>query len=289
MAMMHKIYTGSKFYRFEEGSETPEVIRIRNVDYDKNIVKYTDSNNKKCKINYTELNSKYKMLAPDGLVSISIVQVDQNPDVIVALKAFPKNDKEYNIMNNLPYAICRQMVTDFFSLGSAVSEDDIIFGVSVSQDTCPANIDYNLMLACTGLDFNKMIAVYLDDTLDTILSLFDNSRFDKVFESLSEKYHGVKGIVKSLRDLLVENNFMYDFRKCFKIIEIPFSIDEETEGLNSANIDYLMKELKVNIIETYVVRYDRTIDLSKIKRSYVLATSAQENHEHVYLIGYDKA
>lgn len=289
MAMMHKIYTGSKFYRFEEGSETPEVIRIRNVDYDKNIVKYTDSNNKKCKINYTELNSKYKMLAPDGLVSISIVQVDQNPDVIVALKAFPKSDKEYNTMNNLPYAICRQMVTDFFSLGSSVSEDDIIFGVSVSQDTCPANIDYNLMLACTGLDFNKMIAVYLDDTLDTILSLFDNSRFDKVFESLSEKYHGVKGIVKSLRDLLVENNFMYDFRKCFKIIEIPFSIDEETEGLNSANIDYLMKELKVNIIETYVVRYDRTIDFSKIKRSYVLATSAQENHERVYLIGYDKA
>ena len=286
---MHKIHTGSKFYRFEEGSEKPEVIRIRNVDYEKNIVKYTDSNNKKCKMSYHELTTNYKMLAPDGLISISIVEVEQNPDVIVALKPFPKTEADWKNMNNLPYAICRQMVTDFFALGSSVSdENDIIFGVSTSQDTCPANIDFNLMLACTNLEFTKMIAIYLDDTLDLILSLFDNTRFDKVFEVLSERYSSVKGVVKSLKDLLVENNFMYDFRKCFKILEIPFEVDEESEGLNEANINYLMSELKVNIIETYVVRYDRTIDTSKIKRDYVLVSSAQENHNKIYLVGYDK-
>ena len=284
-----KIYTGSKFYRYNEGSDEPEVIRIRNIDYDKDLVKYTNSDGTKDKISYSDLSRNYKMLAPDGLISFSCVEVNQNPDVIVALKPFPKTDKDWETMNNLPYAICRQMVTDFFAYGSVIpEEDDIILGVSVSQETCPTNIDFNLMLACTNLQFNKMIAIYLDDTLDIILSLFDNSRFDNIFKELKSRYPDTKGIVSSLKELLTENEFMYDFRKCFKIVEIPFAVDEESEGLCQQNIDYLSKELKINIIETYLVRYSRTIDLSKIKRDYIIVTSAQENHKNVYLVGYDK-
>lgn len=283
---IHKIYTGSKFYRYNEGCDEPEVIRIRNIDYDKGIVKYFDSNNKKNKMSYDDLTNKFKMLAPDGLISFSIVQVDKNPDVIVALKAFPKKEEDFKKMNDLPYAICRQMVADFFT--NNFDPDDIILGVSVTQDTCPANIDFNLMLACTALYFSKMVAVYLDDTLEVILSLFDNSRFDSVFEELEKTYPNTKGIVNSLEVLLRTNNFMYDFRKCFNIIEVPFKIDEESEALSIINIDYLSRELKVNIVETYLVRYSRTIDFSKIRRDYVLVASAQDGFDKVYLVGYDK-
>lgn len=283
---IHKIYTGSKFYRYNEGSSEPEIIRIRNIDYDNRSVKYFDLNNNKCKMSYDNLTNNFKMLAPDGLISFSSVQVNDNPDVIVAFKVFPKKDEDWNKMNNLPDVVCRQMVVDFFA--NNINPDDIILGVSVSQDTCPANISFDLLFACTEVHFTKMVAVYLDDTLDVILSLFDNSKFDTIFEELEKRYPDTKGIVNSLEVLLRSNNFMYDFRKCFGIIEIPFKVDEDSEALSAGNIDYLSKELKVNILETYLIRYDRTIDISKIRRDHVLVSSTQEEFNKVYIVGYDK-
>ena len=283
---IHKIHTGSKFYRYAEGSMEPEVIRIRNIDYDKGIIKYFDSDNNKCKMSYDNLINKFKMLTPDGLISFSSVQVNENPDVIVALKVFPKKNEDLDKMTDLPNVICRQMVVDFFA--NNINPDDNILGVSVSQETCPSNIAFNLLLACSGVYFSKMVAVYLDDTLDIILSLFDNSRFDSVLEELNTRYPDTKGIANSLEVLLRSNNFMYDFRKCFGIIEIPFKVNEDIEGLSAENIEYLSKELKVNILETYLIRYSRTIDISKIKRDYVLVASAQEAFDKVYIVGYDK-
>ena len=281
-----KIYTGSKFFRYIDGIVEPEIIRIRNIDYDKNLVKYYDSEGDKKKISYDFLIKNYKMLSPDGLINFSIVNVNEDKDIIVALKPFPKSTDELNNMDNIPYAVCRQMAADVFS--NNFNPDNIIIGVSMSKDTCPANVDFNLMMACTGLIYNRMVAVYLDDTLDTILGLFDNSIFDKAFEELYEKMSYIPGMCKTLKELLHTNRFMYDFRKCFKIVEIPFTIDEKTEGLSDENIRYLQNELKINIVETYVVRYSRDIDLRQIKRDYILATSAQDEYSDVYIVGYDK-
>lgn len=282
----HKLYTGSKFYRYIDGCEQPDVIRVRNVDYDKKIVKYFDADGNKRKCSYDTLIRDYKMLAPDGAISFSIVSVNDSKDVIVAIKAFSKTKEDFTRDNNMPYAICRQMVMDVFSAN--VDTENLILGVSMSQDTCPANVDFNLMFACTGLDYTRMVNVYLDDTLDTILNLFDNRMFDKVLEGLCLNNPNVKGMCISLVNLLTENNFMYDFRKCFKIMELPFAIDLETEGLSHENTNFLSKELKVDILETYVVEYSRTIDTSKFKREFILATSAQEGFSKVYIVGYDR-
>ena len=282
----HKLYTGSKFYRYNDGCEQPEVIRVSNVDYDKKIVKYFDADGNKCKCSYDSLIRDYKMLAPDGAISFSVVSVNDSKDVIVAIKAFSKTKEDFARDNNLPYAICRQMVMDVFSAN--VDTENLILGVSMSQDTCPANVDFNLMFACTGLDYTRMVNVYLDDTLNTILNLFDNRIFDKVLEELCHNNPNVQGMCISLANLLTENNFMYDFRKCFKIMELPFTIDIETEGLSPENTDFLSKELKVDILETYVVEYSRTIDTTKFKRDFIIATSAQEGFNKVYIVGYDK-
>lgn len=281
-----KIYTGSKFYRYIDGCTQPEIIRVSNIDYQKGIIKYFDADGNKCKCSYHTLTKEYKMLAPDGAISFSIVSVNNSKDVIVALKAFAKNEEDFVKDNNLPYAVCRQMVMDVFSAN--VDTENLILGVSMSQDTCPANVDFNLMFACTGLEYTRMVAVYLDDTLDAILNLFDNSMFDKVLNELSSNNPEARGMCTSLANLLTENNFMYDFRKCFKIMELPFAINLETEGLSPENIDYLSKELKVDILETYVVEYSRTIDTSKFKRDFILATCAQESFSKVYIVGYDK-
>lgn len=286
-----KIYSGSKFYRYLDGQDHPEIIRLLNIDYDKGIVKYLNSSGEKKKDSYTFITKNFKMLAPDGLMNFShVTMTEGNEDIIIALKPFPKTDEELANMSNLPYAICRQMVADVFA--SSFNPDDPIIGVSISQDSCPANIDFNLMLACTGLKYSRMIAIYLDDTLDKILGLFDNKIFDKVFETvIYPRWQDTKGSCCSLSELLKTNNFMYDFRKCFNIREVPFAITEDnikSEQLDELNTNFLTNELKTNITETYLIRYARDIDFSKFKRKYVLVSSADNNFSEVFVVGYDE-
>lgn len=287
-----KIYSGSKFYRYLDGQDHPDIIRLLNVDYDKGIIKYLNDKGEKKKDSYTFITKNFKMLAPDGLINFShVTMTEGNEDIIVALKAFPKTDEEWNNMSNMPYAICRQMVADVFA--SSFNPDDPIIGVSISQDSCPANVDFNLMLACTGLKYSRMVAVYLDDTLDIILSLFDNRIFDNVFETvIYPRWQDTKGACQSLKELLRTNNFMYDFRKCFGVKEVPFEItkdDVKSEQLDELNTNFLASELKTTITETYLIRYARDIDFSKFKRKYVLVSSADNGFSEVFIVGYDEA
>lgn len=292
-----KIYSGSKFYRYLDGQDHPDIIRLLNIDYEDGIIKYIDGEGNKKKDSYEFITKNFKMLAPDGLISISHVDMPDgikpngNQDVIVALKAFPKTDAEWENVSDMPYAICRQMSADVFS--NCFDPDNLIIGVSISQDSCPANVDFNVMLACSGLRYTRMIAVYLDDTLDNILSLFDNRIFDRVFEEfIYPKWKNTNGVCRSLRELLTENRFMYDFRKCFKIIEVPFEITDEdiaSEQLGDQNTAFLANELKANITETYLINYSREIDCSKFKRKYVLVSSAINEFSQVFIVGYDEA
>lgn len=286
-----KIYSGIKFYRYLDGQDHPEIIRLLNIDYDKGIVKYLDSNGEKKKDSYTFITKNFKMLAPDGLISLNHVTMpDGNEDVIVALKPFPKTDAEWGCMTDMPYAICRQMSADVFS--NSFDPENPIIGVSISQDTCPANVDFNVMLACTGLKYSRMIAIYLDDTLERILSLFNNKIFDKVFETvIYPRWQDTKGACKSLKELLHTNNFMYDFRKCFGIKEVPYVITEDdikSEQLDELNTNFLANDLKTTITETYLIRYTRDIDFSKFKRKYVLVSSADNGFSEVFIVGYDE-
>lgn len=287
----NKIHSGSKFFRYIEDKDEPEVIRIRNIDYKKDIVKYFDEDGNKKDMRYNDLITNYRMLSPDALISFSTVISGGTHDVIVALKVMPKNTNDLKSMNETPDVICRQMVSDFFTNNLVKEENVTYLGVSVSKSTCPVDIDFNFLLACTSLTYSRMVAAYLDDTLEDILSVFDNSIFDKVLESIyivfgeNESY---RGVVKTLKELLNNNNFMYDFRKCFNIMEVPYTIDDELEGLDPYNQLFLENELKVNIMETYLIRYTKEINLNKIKRDYVLVTCAQDNHSKVYIVGYDK-
>ena len=284
MGKITKVHTGCKFYKYEENSDKVIIVRVKNVDYDSNMVKLINEDNTISKMKYSDLTSQFKMLSPDGLIIIANVKLNNNDDdVIVAMNRFPKNKVALKESDNMPYVVCRQMCADIFNM----NPDEAMIGVCVSQDTCPANVDFRLMIAASKILYTKPIAVYLDDTLDGILSLFNNKIFDDTLQKLHKKYINVKGSCSSLKELLEVNNFMYDFRKCFNIMEIPFSVDEDYEGLNEQNIEYLIKELGVQITQTYVIRYSRDINLHEFKRKYILAAPAQDNYSKVYIVGYD--
>lgn len=288
-----KIYTGSKFFRYledENGVQIPDVIRIISADPIKNKIRYFDNDNKKQITTYEYLIENYKMLKADGMIIFTIVSVGQANDVMVALKDFAR------IGDPLPYAVCRQSIHDFFG----EHNKNISVGVSVSQDTCPANIDFRSVMICepTKDQYSKSIVIYLDDTLDDIFKFIKTTKFDNTLvalkqtverEGLFNSRDKILGYCTTLRELLELNNFMYDFRKCFNIVEVPYHIDDSKDVLDMDNILYLEKEFKMNIMETYMIKYTKEIDLKTIKRDYLLISSAADLYKNVYIVGYDRA
>lgn len=286
------IKAGTKFYRYKEGVEEPEIIRIRNIDITKDKVGYYDSSWKKLSMSYGELRKKYSMLRPDGIIMFSIVKVSEVSDVIVSL-----NKLDLDNTDHLPYAVCRQSIYDFFANMTTAHIEGALtcVGISVSKDTCPADINFTDVLACDSIEFNKPVSVYLDDTLDDILRFIKLRKFDDVLKELKKasimNFRGqveIDTYKETLRDLLTSNYFMYDFRRCFKIIEVPFYIDGNKDTLDQENIQFLNKELNANIMETYLIKYTREIDLRSIKRDYVLISSAVGRFSEVYILGYDE-
>lgn len=284
--------TGSKFFRFIDDSDEPEIIRIISADEDGNIVKYFDSNKKRHSMSYEDLLSKYTMLSADGVIIFSIVEFGGSSDVIIALQNL--NGAPSTL--DLPYAVCRQGVNDFFAeIRNSHIDDERYIGVSVSQDTCPANINFNGIMVCDKLKYQLPVVVYMDDTLDDILGLFRSKKFDEAIQEYCGRFAYrlrdtiIHGLCGSLRSLLETNNFMYDFRKCFGITEVPFHIDESSDELSLENILYLENELKANIMETYVIKYTKEINLKDIRRDHLLVSSAADGFKTLFIVGYDKS
>lgn len=281
------IRCGAKFFRFI--NDQLEIIRIKKIDSkdNKERVKYFTEDKELKSMSYDYLMKNYEMLAPDGMIIITVVGTNAADDVIVGLSNFKNLSQE-------PDVICRQGIADVFTNITNKDEGTLYIGCSVSKSTCPVDIDYKWVYSCQCIKGNPLsILVYLDDTLDDILSLFSTKRYDQVLKdsakSIIEQFSkfNIVGAKETLKELLAENNFMYDFRKLFGIIEVPFHIDSESDQLDDHNWLFLESELKANIMETYLIQYSREINLKSIARDYKLISSAIDGFDKVYICGYD--
>lgn len=282
-----KLYTGLKLYKFHEGKDTPEIIRVLDICEDKKRIEYMRSDGEVKKMTFKEARS-YKILAPDGLLIFFTPKVANDTDAAVALTQFPKSGISMKTNECEPYAICRQLSVDVFSTIS--NGGNMVYGTSISKDTCPSNMNFRMFFDFENMGYKKNVAVYLDDTVDTILSLIDQERFDNVLEDLYNKYSSIfAGFVRSFKDLLEQNRFMYDFRKCFDILEVPFTIDDSVDYLSDLNVQYLASTLGIQILDTYMIKYSKEINTKEFNREYIFITSAADNHNSVYIVCFDKA
>lgn len=280
------LYTGLRMYRFVENSDKPEIIRVKDIYHDKKQISYFDTENKVRKMSIKDAKS-YKILAPDGLLIIANVSLENDNDVVILLNQFPKSDIQMKTKEGESYAICRQLSIDPFSMMS--QPNSVFYGISISVDTCPANMDYGWFFAYKSIGYKKNIAVYLDDTTDSIISLINTEKFDSTLMNLHNKYASqYNGFCKSLKELIDENSFMFDFRRCFNIIEVPFHIDDSVDYLSDENTAHLGSIIGETITETYMMRYSKEINTNEFARDYILVTSAADNHDKVFIVGYDK-
>ena len=287
---MSKIYTGTKFFKYsgEGEDEKLDVLRITREENEKGIFGCIDLDGNKYWISKDELIDNYTMLNPDGLMSISIVELDESPDIIVSVANLKKSD-------NLPFAICRQCMYDFFTNEMIKDPDRTMYlGASVNRKTCPANIDFNLLTTCNSIRETRFIAVYLDDNLDTILGLIRTKKYDDILRqihvTMNKIYEGknIIGLNDTLRDLLVDLQFMYDFRSCFDVFVLDDAFKENATCLSDRQLEQVKKYYHINNIKcTYVIPYNKEIKLSDVVKKYFLATSSDDDYKKIYIVAYD--
>lgn len=245
----------------------------------------------------------YKILESIGVITFSIVKVHENEDVVVTLVR--KNDIKLGL--SVPCVICRQSVTDFFYNLLANVEDHGLVGVSVSERTCPTNINYSHLLACDDIVYSNMVNIYYDDTIDSILKCIPINKYNACLTTLFNKHiessgnptlklkNEDKGWCKNIRDLLIMNNFWIDVDQAYQITDVDFKIDEhiiEKKDESGANYNslapdvmrFLSSTFQLNIVDTIVIKYYYDIDLAEYhNENYILL---RDSTEKLYLVTY---
>lgn len=281
---------GLRFYRFDEGSQTPTVVQLLRYDDSHQRYKMRDVfDGNTIYIDRATLEEKWVKLNPDGLLEfLSCTAVDNQgqevPDVAVMLH----RKDEYGHMLARPYAVCRQAVLDIFIL---LQQSRYVAGMTITEDTCPPEVKFEGCYQYKKVTHRDMAAVYMDDTLDDILKPINTKKYDdrlRLIKSRDQMH--IPGYCASLQDLLHENYFMLDFHKAFDIHEFDFEkFDFDDVNTNRVLTEYIIRNKYEVPTRFYPVHYGKHIDLGEIQRKYILIcpNSFKYPDGDITLLGYD--
>ena len=297
------VQLNDRWYRWIDGFEGSvieeiRVIRIQNKEVcTVKFVKGERSDTKKLEQKYIQEN--YTKLTPDGYLTFSVVPTGKvTTDIMVTIST--RSDIKKGEV--LPYAVCRQGAIDLFAKQLSKTNNDIV-GISVSRDTCPADVDFSEFFACDGVIYSETMSYYIGDKLSDCLNIIKKK--DKFTETLTDNFEKhcmyiannnkfiantykvrteVDGYCKTLEDLLMLNNFEYDVNSAFGIISTDLTKDDfSEETLSALAMEVIGSLLRVEIDRSLAIPYDKDIDLSKIKRKYCLVSDKDNN---IYVVAY---
>ena len=273
---------GYKFFREKDNDEI-ECIRI--TGYNKSTVgdfiKITNLNDGTSDFVSEAYLKRYKPLTPEGLLMLSSVELEGNPDVIISAFLLDKIEAR----DVRPFCICRQGMIDVFYNLLIKDESEMIAGLSMNIFNIPSGFDYGLMVASDVINFSNTYMIYKDDTVDTILETFsdDIKKYDEVMGSIYSEHCKTnpiaafsdedKGWCKTLSKLLHENNFQSDLDEMMGITTVEFIIEDylKEDYITSESVEsyltvtdelkyWLSYLYKLDINKVYVLPYDNDID-----------------------------
>lgn len=314
------VLLGSKWYRYNEEGKLVVLRVVRhNSDTNVSVITLKDKLEEiqsldKRKIEVEALEQDYTMLNPDGYVTFNIVTIGEKDakhiqDIIVTLHRL----KDLNSGNKIPYAVCRQNIINTYSTVIMKHSTDWEVGMTMSVETIPEGIDYNIMTACNTCDKVISVAAYLDDTLDDIIRCIKPKDLHEYDYVLNELYHDHinnipkefreeacrypihKGYCRYLTQLLSYTDFMYDFERAFGVARIKdISIDNDciTNGnlidgftINNNTLKIIEKEYGHKFINPIFFLFDKDINIEELSDNVALIKD--DNHK-VYLCNYIK-
>lgn len=271
-----------------------------------------DESNGEIKKISTDNLKEYSPLEPDGLMTFSVCTIrdsegkPHNDIVVTASKIL-----NLKIGNTLPFAVCRQNITDIFYNLLIKDESEMISGLSVNQNSCPAGFDFGLMLACDGINFTNSVNYYRTDMINDLYCMIDKKRFDNELEKIYKKHVEAsnnpalifkkqdKGWCKDLDTLLKENNFQADSDEMLGIGAVDFEISKYLEEKDlpgkdgetyTSPTDELRKWLssiyKINFGTTTVLEFNHDINLAEFNNAkyFLLRDNTKKLYLFVYLV-----
>ena len=271
---------GCKYYIYDEDTSKVQVIRIHKVkNTNKIIAKVEIDQGEVCKlpkmINLTkkDIEDNYTKLVPDGIAVFNTAKYQGLDDVIVTVF---KTDKNGYINNNMPYCICRQLIRDFFDFMIKGNWSLCTFGMSISTDTIPEGMNFNSAFAIDQVIDTKIVSIYFDDNFMNIIKFINTINYDDALKRTYNRFINPDelGVVNNLRDLLYFNNFQDDLDRAFGVTHVHTVFTEENftgNKLTYGQVEIIGDEINKNIdVDHILVKYDKTIVLSKIKYAYKL-------------------
>ena len=289
-------YIGAKYFRADLGESALQSSAIRILsfdDFDK-LYKAIDYKGETKKINEEELK-KYTMLNPDGILMVSYVKNDGLNDVMLTFHRI-KDHKA----SSTPSIICRQNAVDIFA---ALEGKNNRIGLCVSNQTCPTGVRFKDILDYDEMESAYLVYLYMEDTLDDILTVCNHKKADKVLRNLKMKYdqlvkddkeggdYKLYGVCETLEELLSTNDFMTEFHREFEVLEVPFSLKWEEKLPKKALLEVIAEHTHKVPNKFYVVPYNRTIDVSTLYKNWIFMTAdpkkAAKDDRDIYIVGYD--
>lgn len=291
------VYTrGTKLYSYStekvESGETQVLNTVRILKYDEKNDQYKlkwIEKNEEGNFDRNTIHEQMVRINPDGIVSFNIVRDGPIQDVMIL--THPVEDGS---VSPTPFAICRQDCIDIFRMATTPTpvEGQVWAGISINKNNCPAEVKLEDFAKCDEIEQTTMIAVYKEDTIDDLLSMIFVDRFDNILKAYEKKHKGdnAVGICTSIKQLMEETNFMYDFHEAMGIIETPFVIDG-TPTTNDLIKDIIGQIKHVYVENIYLIPYSREVDTSEFERPWVLMTpdwsKAREEDRKIFIVGYD--
>ena len=295
---MLRIVGIKKPFKITEHTKDPSEITV----YD-----YETKEKKKVRVDSLK---NYHPLEPDGILAVSAVWVRNEKGTItkdVIVTATKYLTMKLGI-NEVPFAVCRQSITDIWYNLFISDESQMMVGLSVNQNNCPSNFDYRLMFACDEVEYSDFINFYRTDTIEDLYEMMDINKFNTVLGDLYRRHVKAskkpelafrsedKGWCKDLKTLLTQNNFQHDINEMLDITEVDFCVADflDNKEVPDKDIQYqvarddfrywLSMQYKENISEAVFVEYDHDINLADYQNNRYLLL--KDNTGTLYLVVY---
>lgn len=270
-------------------------------------------------MNYDKLIKEYTLINPNGYIYLNIVGMNENKkdieessDVVVCFFT----QKTITTPPYIPDVICRQNINNIFDVIKRVRKygnTPNIVGCCVTPETCPADMDYNILLASDSVKYSTCVAMYNSDSLDDILGCFNTNKYDTELFNIHSRYenyikelysdvHGLVpndkrffGYCDTLKDLLKDNDFMYDVRRALGITEIKSKItfiqgDDDELILSAESKTALEEEFGHYLINPVCTRCVRESDISGSNAvdKNIMQSIIIDSDNILYLLSYIK-
>lgn len=237
-----------------------------------------------------ELKENYIRLVPDGFMAISNIKYpidngeDEGFDVLVTLNKFG---------NDIPEIICRQDCIDVFKYSN--SSMQIPIGISIPKIACPSNMNYLDFLYSRDCINFKSTAVYLDDSLNTVLKYIGSlNKYNGTMKRLKEKYSKTQmvGCNDNIYDLLINTGFYADYQSVFGVFTFPFGIDTNRSEFNNGELRLLNSVVNNStnkiITQASYCPYDKCIDMKDIDSKHLLINTGNVKESDIFIIAYEE-